>query len=86
MSRRCEASRSSPKGGLTTRCRALRLVSAASAPSATLLASSKACDAIMAVRIPPAAHKLRELVHCAQIVQSHALSFFYLPARTFSWE
>jgi NAD-reducing hydrogenase large subunit len=47
-------------------------------PVSHLLASSKACDAIMAVRIPPAAHKLRELVHCAQIVQSHALSFFYL--------
>ncbi len=49
-------------------------------PISHLLASSKACDAIMAVRIPPAARKLRELVHCAQIVQSHALSFFYLAA------
>jgi NAD-reducing hydrogenase large subunit len=47
-------------------------------PISHLLASSKACDAIMAVRVPPAAKKLRELVHCAQIVQSHALSFFYL--------
>ena len=47
-------------------------------PISHLLASSKACDAIMAVRIPPAARKLRELVHCAQFVQSHALSFFYL--------
>jgi len=47
-------------------------------PISHLLASSKACDAIMAVRIPPAARKLRELVHYAQIVQSHALSFFYL--------
>ena len=47
-------------------------------PISHLLASSKACDAIMAVRIPPAAKKLRELVHCAQMVQSHALSFFYL--------
>ncbi len=47
-------------------------------PISHLLASSKACDAIMAVRIPPSARKLRELVHCAQIVQSHALSFFYL--------
>jgi len=42
------------------------------------LASAKACDAIMAVRIPKAAHLLRELLHCAQFVQSHALSFFYL--------
>src|SRR6266545_2730113 len=47
-------------------------------PVSHLLASSKACDEIMAVRIPPAAKKLRELLHCAQIVQSHALSFFYL--------
>ena len=47
-------------------------------PISHLLASSKACDAIMAVRIPPAARKLRELIHCAQFVQSHALSFFYL--------
>lgn len=47
-------------------------------PISHSLASSKACDAIMAVRIPPAAQKLRELIHCAQVVQSHALSFFYL--------
>jgi NAD-reducing hydrogenase large subunit len=52
-------------------------------PISHLLASSKACDAIMAVRIPPAARKLRELVHLAQIVQSHALSFFYLSAPDF---
>jgi len=32
----------------------------------------------MAVRVPPVAKKLRELVHFAQLVQSHALSFFYL--------
>lgn len=47
-------------------------------PISHSLASAKACDAIMAVRIPPAAQKLRELIHCAQFVQSHALSFFYL--------
>src|SRR5690242_19210439 len=52
-------------------------------PVSHLLASAKACDAIMAVRIPPAAKKLRELIHCAQIVQSHALSFFYLSAPDF---
>ena len=45
-----------------------------------LLASAKACDAIMAVRIPPTAAKLRELLHCGQIMQSHALSFFHLSA------
>src|SRR5512146_3286893 len=49
-------------------------------PVSHLLASSKACDAIMAVRIPPTARMLRELFHYAQYVQSHALSFFYLSA------
>jgi NAD-reducing hydrogenase large subunit len=52
-------------------------------PISHSLASAKACDAIMAVRIPPAGRKLRELVHFAQIVQSHALSFFYLSAPDF---
>ncbi|MDR3475113.1 MAG: Ni/Fe hydrogenase subunit alpha [Devosia sp.] len=47
-------------------------------PISHLLASVKACDAIMSVRVPPTAAKLRELLHCGQIVQSHALSFFHL--------
>ena len=47
-------------------------------PISHLLASVKACDAIMSVRIPPTAAKLREVLHCGQIVQSHALSFFHL--------
>jgi NAD-reducing hydrogenase large subunit len=47
-------------------------------PISHQLAASKACDAIMAVRIPKTAKLLRELIHCAQFVQSHALSFFYL--------
>jgi NAD-reducing hydrogenase large subunit len=34
----------------------------------------------MSVTPPPAAVKLRELVHAAQFVQSHALSFFHLSA------
>lgn len=49
-------------------------------PVSHLLASSKACDEIMAVRVPETATKLRELLHCAQFVQSHALSFFHLSA------
>ena len=49
-------------------------------PISHLLASAKACDAIMSVRIPPAAAKLREAMHCGQIAQSHALSFFHLSA------
>ncbi len=52
-------------------------------PISHALASAKACDAIMAVRIPPAGRKLRELVHYAQYVQSHALSFFYLSSPDF---
>jgi len=47
-------------------------------PVSHLLASVKACDAIMAVRIPETALKLRELLHFGQFVQSHALSFFHL--------
>ncbi len=47
-------------------------------PISHLLASVKACDAIMSVRIPPTAAMLRELLHCSQVVQSHALSFFHL--------
>ena len=49
-------------------------------PVSHLLASSKAGDAILGVRIPPAAQKLRRLMNWAQIVQSHALSFFLLSA------
>ncbi len=49
-------------------------------PVSHLLASVKACDAIMAVRIPDAAVRLRELLHYGQFVQSHALSFFHLSA------
>ena len=52
-------------------------------PVSHALASAKACEAIMAVRIPPAARNLRELIHYAQYVQSHALSFFYLSAPDF---
>jgi NAD-reducing hydrogenase large subunit len=47
-------------------------------PVSHSLASVKACDAIMAVQIPEAAALLRELLHCGQFVQSHALSFFHL--------
>lgn len=47
-------------------------------PVSHLLASSKACDELLAVRIPPTAVMLRRLLNYAQMVQSHALSFFYL--------
>lgn len=47
-------------------------------PVSHLLASAKAGDAIMGVRIPPTAISLRRLANLAQIIQSHALSFFHL--------
>src|ERR1700694_3273720 len=49
-------------------------------PVSHLMASSKACDALLSVSIPPTAIKLRRLMNLAQIIQSHALSFFYLSA------
>jgi NAD-reducing hydrogenase large subunit len=49
-------------------------------PISHLIASAKAGDAILAVAVPPAAAKLRRLANLAQIVQSHALSFFHLSA------
>ncbi|MBA7629288.1 NAD-reducing hydrogenase HoxS subunit beta [subsurface metagenome] len=42
------------------------------------LASAKAGDAILGVEIPPTATMLRQLMHMAQFVQSHALHFFHL--------
>ncbi|MGC2638846.1 MAG: Ni/Fe hydrogenase subunit alpha [Acidobacteriaceae bacterium] len=47
-------------------------------PVSHLVASSKACDAILAVQIPPVAANLRRILNLAQLIQSHALSFFYL--------
>jgi NAD-reducing hydrogenase large subunit len=49
-------------------------------PISHLLTSAKACEEIMGVRIPPTAVKLREIMHCGQVIQSHALSFFHLSA------
>ena len=49
-------------------------------PVSHLIASAKTGDAILAVQIPPAAEKLRRMMNLAQLVQSHALSFFHLSA------
>jgi NAD-reducing hydrogenase large subunit len=49
-------------------------------PVSHLLASAKACDAVLGVKIPPTAKMLRELMHMGQLAQSHALSFFHLSA------
>ena len=47
-------------------------------PVSHLLASAKACDELMAVRVPETGVKLRRMLNHAQFVQSHALSFFHL--------
>ncbi len=47
------------------------------------LASAKTCDDVLGVDIPPAAKKLRELMHMGQIIHSHSLHFFYLAAPDF---
>src|SRR5215475_4985885 len=47
-------------------------------PVSHLIASAKACDALLAVTIPPTANKLRRIFGMAQVVQSHALSLFHL--------
>ena len=49
-------------------------------PVSHLICSAKACDALLAVKIPPTADKLRRIFGMAQVVQSHALSFFHLSA------
>ena len=47
-------------------------------PVSHLIASAKACEAIMSIRIPHTAAQLRRMLNLAQMVQSHALSFFHL--------
>jgi NAD-reducing hydrogenase large subunit len=47
-------------------------------PISHLVASAKACDQILGVTIPDAAKALRRVLNLAQMIQSHALSFFYL--------
>ena len=47
-------------------------------PVAHLIASARACEAIMSVRIPYTAAQLRRMLNLAQMIQSHSLSFFYL--------
>ncbi len=49
-------------------------------PVSHKLASAKACDQLLAVTIPETAKNLRRILNFGQIIQSHALSFFYLSA------
>ena len=53
-------------------------------PVSHLVASAKACDALMAVRIPPAAENLRRVMNLAQILQSHALNAVHLSGPDFA--
>jgi NAD-reducing hydrogenase large subunit len=52
-------------------------------PVSHLLAAAKTGDKILAIKIPPAAEKLRRIMNLAQIIQSHALSFFHLSSPDF---
>lgn len=47
-------------------------------PVSHLMAGAKACDALLAVRIPETGARLRRVMNLAQNIQSHALSFFHL--------
>lgn len=47
-------------------------------PVSHLAASARACDMILAVHVPETAINLRRILNLAQLIQSHALSFFYL--------
>ncbi len=49
-------------------------------PVSHLVASAKACDALLAVAVPETGARLRRIMNLAQIVQSHSLSFFHLSA------
>ena len=57
-------------------------------PVSHLMASSKACDALLCVQIPEVAESLRRLMNLAQLTQSHALSFFHLssPDLLLGWD
>lgn len=52
-------------------------------PVSHLIASAKAGDALLAVKIPETAANLRRIMNLAQITQSHALSFFHLSSPDF---
>jgi len=47
-------------------------------PVSHLVASAKACEEVMSLTVPPVAASLRRMMCLAEIVQSHALSFFHL--------
>ncbi len=52
-------------------------------PVSHAVASSKACDELLAVRPPKAARNIRRIINLAQLIQSHALNFYHLSAPDF---
>ena len=52
-------------------------------PVSHLVASAKACDGLLAVKVPETGANLRRLMNLGQITQSHALSFFHLSSPDF---
>ncbi|MCK5110624.1 MAG: Ni/Fe hydrogenase subunit alpha [Arcobacteraceae bacterium] len=52
-------------------------------PVSHAIASTKACDEILAVTPPQAGINLRKIINLAQIVQSHTLNFFHLSSPDF---
>ena len=77
----CEGRPFTEMGGLTARICGI-------CPVSHLLAAARTGDGLLAVAIPPAAERLRRLLNLAQIIQSHALSFFHLssPDLLLGWE
>jgi NAD-reducing hydrogenase large subunit len=47
-------------------------------PISHLISASKACDELLAVKIPNSAINIRKILNLAQIFQSHSLNFFHL--------
>ena len=52
-------------------------------PVSHAVSSAKACEMIMCVTPPPAATRLRRIMHLGQMISSHALSFFHLSSPDF---
>jgi len=52
-------------------------------PTSHHLAAAKACDDLVGANPPPAAKKLRELMHMGGLLQDHAAHFFFLAAPDF---
>lgn len=52
-------------------------------PVSHVVASSKACDALLHVTPPQAAINIRKIVNLAQLIQSHTLNFYHLSSPDF---